>query len=126
MLGGCMSAQERARQEALQQQRYQQEQQIERQQYHAWLVNKCQGFGFQQGTSEFSQCMMQLDQSEGQRRAAIGAAIIGSGMLNRPLVPMPIPTPIQPPLLMPPPAPKRPTQTNCYTDRLGYTQCTTY
>jgi hypothetical protein len=87
-------------------------------QYRAWLAGQCSGFGFAQGTPDFAQCMMQLHQAEQQRKAAIGAAIIGSGMLN----PRPQPSYQLP---MPPPV-KQPRQTNCYTDTLGYTRCTTY
>ena len=85
-----------------------------------WQEN-CQGFGFARGTPEFSQCMLQLHQAEEQRRAAIGAALIGSGALT-PRPQAPIMTPYQPMT----PAYQKPRQTNCYTDSLGFTRCTTY
>jgi hypothetical protein len=53
--------------------------------------------------------------------AAIGAALIGSGFLT-PKPQAPITVPYQP---VPPPY-RQPRQTHCYTDRLGFTQCTTY
>lgn len=113
LLTGCATPEQIARQE--QQRAYQQQQQAA--QYRASLAAQCSGFGFQQGTAEFANCMMQLHQAEQQRRAAIGAAIIGSGILNQPQ-----PKPYQiPPMQIP----RQPTQTNCYTDRYGYTNCTT-
>ena len=118
-LGGCMSYkeqarsyEEQARQDALREQHYQ-----------ARLADTCEGFGFTRGTPEFSQCMLQLHQTEEQQRAAIGAAIIGSGLLT-PRPPAP-PAPITVPYLPMPPVPQQPRRTNCYTDRWGFTQCTT-
>jgi hypothetical protein len=110
VFGGCVSYEEQARQNA-----------IREQQYQARLEGTCQGFGFARGTPEFSQCMLQLHQAEEQRRAAIGAALIGSGFLTpKPQAPITVPyQPVTPPY-------QQPRQTNCYTDRLGFTQCTTY
>ena len=104
-VGGCISVEQRAREEAYREQQYQ-----------ARLASQCQAYGFQPGTPAFGQCMLQLDLADQQRRAAIGAAIIGSGMLN--------PRPVSPPQLPMPPPIKSPVQTQCYTDRFGYTQCT--
>ena len=102
-LGGCMSYEEQARQDALREQHYQ-----------ARLADTCQGFGFARGTPEFSQCMLQLHQAEEQRRAAIGAAVF------RPQAPITVPyQPITPVY-------RQPRQTNCYTDSMGFTRCTTY
>ena len=107
VLAGCVS------QEELAMQRYDEEQQ-----YQAQLASQCRSFGFTSGTLEFAQCMLQSHQANEQRRAAIGAAIIGSGMLNphpQPAYQLPLPPPV-----------RQPRQTNCFTNTLGYTQCTTY
>lgn len=95
---------------ATEQTAYQQQQRAE--QYRERLAAQCSDFGFTPGTPDFSNCMMQLHQAGEQRRAAIGAALIGSGMLK----------PVQAYQI---PMPKQPTRTNCYTDNLGYTRCTT-
>jgi hypothetical protein len=106
-LVGCVSQEELALQRQYAAQRYQ-----------AQLAGQCSSFGFTPSTPEFAQCMLQLHQADEQRRANIAAAIIGSGMLNprpQPAYQLPLPTPA-----------KQPRQTNCYTDTLGYTRCTTY
>lgn len=103
LLGGCLSPEQRAQQDANRME---------------GLAIQCQGFGLVRGTPELSQCMMQLDQAEQDRRAAIGAAIIGSGMLApRPQAPYVLPSPA---------VPARPRQTHCFTTALGHTSCTTY
>ena len=107
ILAGCVSPQQQAAQE-----------EAARQQYWASLNSRCTSLGYASGTDAHRGCIMQLHQIEEQRRAALGAALIGSGMLNR--------APASNPYQIPPPAPiRRPTTTNCYTDNLGYTRCTT-
>ena len=101
LLAGCATPEqiaERQRQEALQREQAAAN-------YWRRLNAHCSQIGYQPNTDGFRNCVLQLHQSEQQQRAAIGAAIIGSGMLK------------------PPPAPRR---TNCYTDTFGYTRCTTY
>ena len=71
-LAGCVSQEKLARQR-----------QYEEQQYQAQLARRCLSFGITPGTSEFAQCMSQLDQANEQRRAAIRAAILGSDLLNQ-------------------------------------------
>jgi hypothetical protein len=71
-LAGCVSQEQLARQR-----------QYEEQQYQAQLARRCLSFGITPGTSEFAQCMSQLDQANEQRRAAIRAAILGSDLLNQ-------------------------------------------
>lgn len=104
LLAACATPQEQAAQR-----------EAERQAYVASLTRQCNGFGFQQGTDAHRNCMLQLHQTEQQRRAAIGAAIIGSGALN--------PKPYQPvPLYQMPTNPS--TQTTC--QRIGdFLNCTT-
>jgi len=93
-LAGCVSQEELALQR-----------QYKAQQYQAQLAGQCRSFGFTPGTPDFAQCMLQLHQANEQRITTIGAAIIGSGMLN--------------------PRPQS-RNTNCYTDSFGSTHCTTY
>lgn len=44
----------------------------------------CQSLGFTPGTPEAGDCMLQLQAMDEQRRAALGAALIGSGRFNPP------------------------------------------
>ncbi|SRR5712691_1016080 len=106
LLGGCISPEQQALVDADRQQRY-----------IAGLASDCQSFGFTRGTPAFSQCMLQLDQAETQRRAALGAALIGSGVL----LPQAPSTPITLPMPTPPP---RPIQTNCFING-GWANCQT-
>lgn len=75
---------------------------------------RCASFGHEMWSPAHSACMERL-YVEGQRnRAAIGAALIGSGALNRPAYqPMPV---YQVPV---------PRTTTCSTTPLGFTSCTT-
>lgn len=86
------------------------------QRYVAALGARCESFGVPAGTPEMRQCMLQLHQTSQANRAALGAAIVGSGMLN------PQPAPAYHPI----PAYQAPTPrtTNCYSSG-GYTNCTT-
>lgn len=103
LLAGCATPQERAAQAEAQ-----------RQAYVANLQRQCNALGFQHGTDSHRQCMLQLHQQNQQNRAAIGAAIIQSGALNRPA----------PVINPPPPSYRSPTTTNCY--RVGNNvSCTT-
>lgn len=69
---GCVSPQQQEQQEA-----------YAREQYMNVLHNRCVDFGYPSGTPEFRQCMMQLHQQNQANRAALGAALIGSGALNQ-------------------------------------------
>lgn len=113
LLMGCATQQEIAAQRQYQAQQYQEQ-----------LANQC--LGFAQGTPEFSQCMMQLHQAKEQHRTAIGAALIGSGALNKPSYTISMPPPLQSPPLQPTIPIRQPINTNCYRDNLGNIRCTTY
>jgi len=47
----------------------------------------CERYGFQPGTDSFAQCMMQIDQANQNRRAALAAAYMQSSPLFHPAPP---------------------------------------
>ena len=85
--------------------RYQQEQ--ERQAYREGLRRQCLSYGFRPESNELAQCIMQTH----QRNIGLAAQIIMQQPDTRPVYQAP---PI-----------RQPTNTQCYTDRLGYTNCVT-
>lgn len=78
-LTGCVSPQQEAARQA-----------ADERSHNDSLDYRCRSFGFQPNTPEHGQCMMQLYQGAQANRAAMGAALIGSGALNpQPFRPMP-------------------------------------
>jgi hypothetical protein len=95
ILGACASPEQIAAQRAFDAE----QRQAAEQQYINALASRCSSFGVPDGSPEMRQCMLQLHQSSEANRTALGAAVIGSGMLNprpvqiyRPIQPYQVPT----------------------------------
>jgi hypothetical protein len=74
--------------------------------YPEWLKRTCSGYGFKPDTPQFSQCQMQVDLAERQRRATLANEKPSVHIQNS--------------------APEGPTFTNCNPNGLGGVRCTTY
>lgn len=75
-LAGCVSPEQRAANQRAQAEAEYAQQQAEAAQYRARVIQVCEGYGFRQGTQDFSQCMMQVDQAAKQRQANMINAIL--------------------------------------------------
>ncbi len=104
LIAGCASPERQAaRREA-----EEQAQRNQQQNYRNWLGSTCAGYGIKYESPQMAQCMMQVDQNEQARRAAIGAAILGNQPKPYQATPYQVPLPVQ---------------TNCIRNGI-YTSCT--
>lgn len=71
---------------------------------------QCEAYGFRQDDPRFPECLLQLDQADKQRRAAMAGAILMSRPQQAPAQPYQMPIP-------------QTTTTNC-TGALGQVNCT--
>lgn len=78
LLAGCVSAEEQAARQYL-------EAHAMKEAYRERVFNSCRAYGFREGTPEFSQCLMQVDQATQQRNSATGNAILQQMLRNQPI-----------------------------------------